>query len=55
MDEWKKIWYVCIDNWCGPGNCYAKWNKLDGERQMPYNCTHMWNLNKKQTHKINTE
>ena len=26
---------------------YAKWNKSDGERQMPYDFTHMWNIENK--------
>ena len=25
----------------------AKWNKSDGERQMPYNFTHKWNVTNK--------
>ena len=28
----------------GPGEFYAKWNKLIGERQVPYDFTYMWNL-----------
>ena len=26
----------------GPGEHYAKWNKKVGERQVPYDFTHMW-------------
>ena len=28
----------------GPGEHYAKWNKPVGERQVPYDFTHTWNL-----------
>ena len=31
----------------GPGEHYAKWNKPVRERQIPYDLTHMWNLNEK--------
>ena len=27
---------------------YAKWDKSDGERQIPYGFTHMWNFKDKQ-------
>ena len=30
----------------GPRGYYAKWNKSDRERQMPYDFTYMWNLKK---------
>ena len=28
----------------GTGGYYAKWNKADRERQIPYDITYMWNL-----------
>ena len=28
----------------GPGDHYAKWNKPDSERQIPYDITYKWNL-----------
>ena len=31
----------------GPGGYYAKWNKSDRERQIPYDFTYMWNLKNK--------
>ena len=34
---------IC-DNTNGTWEYYAKWNKSDGERQIPYDFTHMWNL-----------
>ena len=34
----------------GTGEHYAKWNKPDGERQIPHDLTHKWNLINK-THK----
>ena len=33
---------------CGPWSYYAKWNKLDEGRQIPYNFTHVWNIKIKQ-------
>ena len=55
MNEWvkedkhthtshKKEWNPAI---CDPDrSCryYAKWNKSDGKRWIPYNFTHTWNL-----------
>ena len=31
----------------GPWGYYAKWNKSDGERQIPYDFIHMLNIKKK--------
>jgi len=28
----------------GPQEYYAKWNKSDRERQIPYDVSYMWNL-----------
>ena len=28
----------------GPGGYYAKWNKVDKERQILHDSTYMWNL-----------
>ena len=38
----------------GSGEHHAKWNKPDGERQIPYDLPYKWNLNqqKKQMSKI---
>ena len=30
----------------GPWGYYAKWNKSNGERQISYDFTHIWNNNK---------
>ena len=35
------------NNMDGPRGYYAKWNKSDKERQIPYDFTHMWNLKNK--------
>ena len=35
-----------------PGGYYAKWNKSDRERQIPYDFTYWWNL-KNKTNKQN--
>ena len=44
----KKEWSLAIcNNMNGPRGYYAKWNKLGGERQIPYDFTYMWNLKKK--------
>ena len=32
------------DSMDGTGEHYAKWNKLGGERQIPYDLTYKWNL-----------
>ena len=39
----------------GPLGYYTKWNKLVGERQIPYDFTHMWNKTTKQKPKINEQ
>ena len=45
-------WNVPIcDNMNGPRGSHAKWNKLDRERQIPYDLTYMWNLKEKQAHR----
>ena len=33
---------IC-DNMDRPGGYYAKWNRSDRERQIPYGVTYMWN------------
>ena len=38
----KKEW-----NMDGPRGYYAKWNKADRERQIPYDFTYTWNLKNK--------
>ena len=61
MVEWIKMWYILVYNETllshikevlpfattdGPGGYYAKCNISDGERQIPYDFTYMWNLKK---------
>ena len=62
-DEWiKKVWYICngillshqkewnLDIWNDVDTTrvrFAKWNKSDRERQIPYNFTHMCDLRNK--------
>ena len=36
--------FTLCDSMDGPGEHYAKWNKLVRERQIPYDFTHLWNL-----------
>ena len=44
----KNDWVFAIcDNRDGPWKHYAKWNKSDRERQIPYGLTHMWILKNK--------
>ena len=38
-------WMDLEDIMLGLRGCYAKWNKLVRERQIPYDVTYMWNLN----------
>ena len=42
----KKNLAIC-DNMDGPRKHYAKLNKLDRERLIPYDFTYLWNLNNK--------
>ena len=47
---------VICGNKEGPRGYYAKWNKSDKERQIPYNFTYIWNQKKhKQTNKKTTK
>ena len=39
----------------GPGEYYAKWNKLVREGQTPYYFIHMWNLMNKLNNKQNRD
>ena len=44
----KKEWNLAIcDNMDEPREYYAKWNKSDRERQIPYDLTYMCNLKNK--------
>jgi len=44
----KKQWDLIIcNNKNGPRGYYAKWNKSDKERQIPYDFTYIWNLRNK--------
>ena len=36
--------YTLCNSMDGTGEHYAKWNKLGGERQIPYGLTFNWNL-----------
>ena len=38
-----------------PTRHYATWSKSDRERQILYNCTYMWNLEKKKKLKKNSK
>ena len=41
----KKEWNNAIcSNMDGPRDYYAKWNKSERERQIPYDITYMWDL-----------
>ena len=43
-----KGWNFAIhDNMDGLWAYYAKWNKSDGETQIPYDFIHMWDIKKK--------
>ena len=39
----------------GPWGYHAKWYKSDGQRQILYDFTHMWNIKNKQKTKINEQ
>ena len=44
----KKEWDLAIcDNMDGPRGHYAKWNKSNSKKQIPYDFTYKWNLRKK--------
>ena len=44
----RKQWNLDVcDSMDRPGGYYAKWNNLDGEGQMMYDSTYMWNLKNK--------
>ena len=48
----KNEWIPAIhNNIDGPWRYYAEWNKSERERQIPYDFTHMWNLNNNKTNK----
>ena len=52
IDKWnishKREWNLAIcDNMDVPWGYYAKWNKSDRERQIPYNLIYMWDLKNK--------
>ena len=38
--------YDICNSMDGPGGHCAQWNESDGERQIPYDLTYMWNLKK---------
>lgn len=38
--------FAIHDNMDGLWACYAKWNKSDGETQIPYDFIHMWDIKK---------
>ena len=39
--EWDKS--IC-SNMVGPRDYHTKWTKSEGERQIPYDITYLWNL-----------
>ena len=41
--EWNNV--IC-NNMAEPRSYQIKWSKSDGERQVPYNITYVWNLKK---------
>ena len=47
----KELNLAICNNMDGPWGHYAKWNKTDRERQLPYNFTYTWNLKNKRTNK----
>ena len=44
LDHQKEEIFTLYNSMHGPREHYAKWNKPGGERQIPYDFTHMWNL-----------
>ena len=46
IQSWKE-WNPTICDMGGTRGYYAKWNKSDRERQIPYDFTYMWNLKEK--------
>ena len=42
----KKEWNLAICDTDGPRGNDAKWNELDRERQIPYDCSYLQNLQK---------
>ena len=56
MNEWrrcvKKEILPFVDNMDGSWGDYAKWNKSDRERQILYDLSYMWNLNKNKKAKL---
>ena len=52
----KNEWDLAIcNNMDGPKGYYAKWNKPEKERQIPYNFIYMWNLKNKTNKQNKTE
>ena len=48
LSSHSKEWNLAIcENMDGPWGHYAKWNKSDRERQMPYDLVFMWKLKNK--------
>ena len=48
----KKRWNLAIcDNMDRFWGYYAKWNKSNGERQIPHHLNHMWDIKKKKQNK----
>ena len=44
-----------VTTWVDREGLSAKWNKSDGERQIQYDFTYMWNLKKKMNKKPETD
>ena len=51
----KKWNFAICDNMYEPSGYYAKWNKSDRKRQVPYDFTYMWNLRNKTNKHNKTE
>ena len=47
MSHKKEGSFSLCDSMDGPGKHYAKGNKAGGERQIPCDLTHLWNLTTK--------
>ena len=44
-DKKEQNWVICrhVD---GPRDCHTEWSKSEREKQISYNITYMWNLEK---------
>ena len=52
----QKRWNLAICyNMDGPWGYYPKWNKSEGERQILYDFTHMWNIKNQKQNKLTNQ